>query len=59
MRGLSEFKLNSITRNENYDLRSDVSKTDASEYYNVGAEAILIKVPNIQPKVVEVVRRAE
>ena len=59
MRGLSEFKLNSITRNENYDLRIDVSKTDASEYYNVGAEAILIKIPNIQPKVVEVVRRAE
>ena len=59
MRGLSEFKLNSITRNENYDLRIDVSKTAASEYYNVGAEAILIKIPNIQPKVVEVVRRAE
>lgn len=59
MRGLTEFKLNSVTRNEDYNLRIDVSKIDAAEYYNVGGEAILIKIPNIQPKNVEVVRRAE
>ncbi len=59
MRGLTEFKLNSVTRNEDYNLRIDVSKIDEAEYWNVGGEAILIKIPNIQPKIVEVVRRVE
>ena len=59
MKGLTEFKINSITRNENYDLRVDISKTTKSDLYGIAGKAILVKVPNIQPSVVEVVRREE
>ncbi|MBR0134148.1 hypothetical protein IJM16_02690 [Candidatus Saccharibacteria bacterium] len=57
MQGLTEFKVNSITRNEDYHLRIDVSKTASSEFYGLNGSAILIKVPNIQPDFVEVIRR--
>ncbi len=59
MEGLTEFKVNSITRNESYDLRIDVSKNTKSDVYGIGGEAILVKIPNIQPSVVEVIRREE
>lgn len=59
MQGLTEFKINSITRNEYYDLRVDVSKITKSDLYGIGGKAILVKVPNLQPSVVEVVRREE
>ena len=57
MQGLTEFKVNSITRNEDYHLRIDVTKTASSEFYGLNGSAILIKVPNIQPDFVEVIRR--
>ena len=59
MEGLTEFKVNSITRNEYYDLRVDVSKTTKSDLYGIAGKAILVKIPNIQPGVVEVVLREE
>ncbi len=59
MQGLTEFKINSITRNEYYDLRVDVSKNTKSDLYGIGGKAILVKVPNLQPSVVEVIRREE
>lgn len=59
MRGLSSFEVNSVTRDENYNLRVDVSKADADETQTVFGKAVLITVPNIQPEDVEVVQRAE
>ena len=59
MRGLSQFHINSITRNEGYDLRIDVSAADAYDTVNVDGRAIIIKVPNIQPENIVVVRRTE
>ena len=59
MRGLSSFEVNSVTRDENYNLRVDVSKADANETQTVFGKAVLITVPNIQPDDVEVIQRAE
>ena len=57
MHGLSSFVINSITRNENYNLRIDVTKADANDTIDVAGEAYLIKIPNIQPADVEIIRR--
>ena len=57
--GLSYFGINSITRDEDYNIFIDTSAIDANDTINVEGKAILIKIENIQPKHIEVTRRQE
>ena len=57
--GLSYFGINSINRDENYNIFIDTSAIDANDTINVEGKAILIKIENIQPTLIEVTERKE
>lgn len=56
MEGMVSFNLNSVVRDENYNISVDVSTVfpDGPKLYGIAGGAILIKIPNIQPKNVDV-----
>ncbi len=57
--GLSYFGINSITRDENYNIFIDTSAIDTDDTVDVKGKAILVKIENIQPKHIEITRRQE
>ena len=58
-RGLSYFGINSITRDDDYNIHIDTSSLDANDTIDVQGKAILIKIENIQPKRVVITEREE
>lgn len=56
MEGMTGFNLNSVVRDENYNISIDVSTVfpDGAPRYGIAGKAILIKIPNIQPRDVDV-----
>ncbi len=59
MPGLSNFSINSITRDGSYKLYIDTSSIAANDTVDVTGKVTLIKIENIQPKQVELTERTE
>ncbi len=59
MPGLSNFSINSITRDGSYNLYIDTSSIAANDTDDVTGKVMLIKIENIQPKQIELTERTE
>lgn len=58
-KGLSHFGVETITRDQDYNIYIETSIVAANDVESVSGKAIMIKVDNIQPKHVEVKNRTE